>query len=333
MIETRNTAVGTVVEPGADGRPAARRPPGLAARAAVGRRGDTGRRPHRQPAPVSLGGRHLGGRRHRQQHDLPGGRRASTTTRSTTSASRCRSPTRSQEFKVETGVRPARYGIYTGATVNAVTKAGTNSLHGNLFEFLRDHRFNAKNAFALADDGLNRAPDGRHVRRADQAEPPVLLRWPPGTRATGSGRAISRPSCRPRRCSPATSPQIASAACNNGTALTLPAPFVNNQVNPALFNPISMRIVDLLPVSTDPCGRITYARARQQRRAADRRPPRLAGDDRPAPVRPLLHRQLRSRPGYDGTNLLLVDRAAASASTTACRRCRSATTTCCRRTW
>ena len=61
-----------------------------------------------------------------------------------------------EEFKVETGVRPARYGIYTGATVNAVTKAGTNSLHGNLFEFLRDHRFNAKNAFALADDGLNR---------------------------------------------------------------------------------------------------------------------------------------------------------------------------------
>ena len=45
-----------------------------------------------------------------------------------------------EEFKVETGVRPARYGIYTGATVNAVTKAGTNSLHGNLFEFLRDHR-------------------------------------------------------------------------------------------------------------------------------------------------------------------------------------------------
>ena len=68
-----------------------------------------------------------------------------------------------EEFKVETGVRPARYGIYTGATVNAVTKAGTNSLHGNLFEFLRDHHFNARNAFALTDDGLSRHQMGGTV--------------------------------------------------------------------------------------------------------------------------------------------------------------------------
>ena len=29
-----------------------------------------------------------------------------------------------EEFKVESGVRPARYGVYTGATVNAVTRSG-----------------------------------------------------------------------------------------------------------------------------------------------------------------------------------------------------------------
>src|SRR5438094_365840 len=32
-----------------------------------------------------------------------------------------------QEFKLENGVRPARYGVYTGATVNAVTKSGSNA--------------------------------------------------------------------------------------------------------------------------------------------------------------------------------------------------------------
>jgi hypothetical protein len=68
-----------------------------------------------------------------------------------------------EEFKVETGARPARYGIYTGATVNAVTKAGTNSLHGNLFEFMRNHKFNARNAFALTDDGLSRHQMGGTV--------------------------------------------------------------------------------------------------------------------------------------------------------------------------
>ena len=30
-----------------------------------------------------------------------------------------------QEFRTETGVRPARYGMYTGATVNAVTRSGS----------------------------------------------------------------------------------------------------------------------------------------------------------------------------------------------------------------
>src|SRR5438045_1895078 len=42
-----------------------------------------------------------------------------------------------QEFKVESGVRPARYGMYPGATVNAVTRSGTNSFHGTGFAFLR----------------------------------------------------------------------------------------------------------------------------------------------------------------------------------------------------
>ena len=44
-----------------------------------------------------------------------------------------------QEFSVETGVRSARYGQSTGATVNAVTRAGTNSFSGSAFVFGRHH--------------------------------------------------------------------------------------------------------------------------------------------------------------------------------------------------
>jgi hypothetical protein len=40
-----------------------------------------------------------------------------------------------REFRTESGVRDARYGMSTGATVNAVTKSGTNTLHGNAFDF------------------------------------------------------------------------------------------------------------------------------------------------------------------------------------------------------
>src|SRR3954469_5303720 len=72
-----------------------------------------------------------------------------------------------QEFKTENGVRNARYGMSTGATVNAVTKSGTNSFHGNAFDFVRDHRFNSirffeqkKNGGLGRDDGLQRNQAG-----------------------------------------------------------------------------------------------------------------------------------------------------------------------------
>ena len=162
-----------------------------------------------------------------------------------------------EEFKVETGVRPARYGIYTGATVNAVTKAGTNRFHGNLFEFMRDHRFNARNAFALTDDGLS-----RHQMGGTLGGPLLQNRL-----FFFGGLQYSRNRQRPNDAQafvPTAAmlqgdfTQVASAACNNGTALTLPAPFVGNRIAPSQFNPISMRIVSLLPVATDPCGRTTY---------------------------------------------------------------------------
>src|SRR5437660_11569285 len=61
-----------------------------------------------------------------------------------------------QEFKVETSALPAQYGHHSAAAINAVTKAGTNDIHGDLFEFVRNGAFNARNAFALTRDNLKR---------------------------------------------------------------------------------------------------------------------------------------------------------------------------------
>src|SRR5438094_357982 len=59
-----------------------------------------------------------------------------------------------QEFKVETSGLQAQYGFHSAGAVNALTKSGTNDLHGDLFEFVRNGSLNARNAFAITDDGL-----------------------------------------------------------------------------------------------------------------------------------------------------------------------------------
>src|SRR6516162_8951972 len=61
-----------------------------------------------------------------------------------------------QEFKVETSAVPAQYGYHATATVNAVTKSGTNEYHGDLFEYLRNGDLNARDFFASSRDTLKR---------------------------------------------------------------------------------------------------------------------------------------------------------------------------------
>ena len=54
-----------------------------------------------------------------------------------------------QEFKVVTNNNSAEYGFRMGGTVIVSTKAGTNQLHGTLFEFLRNDQLDAANYFAV----------------------------------------------------------------------------------------------------------------------------------------------------------------------------------------
>src|SRR5712691_5585315 len=139
-----------------------------------------------------------------------------------------------QEFKVETSALPARYGQHFAAAVNVVTKSGTNVFHGNAFEFTRHYRFNENNYFATTNDGLKRNQFGgtlggpvvrnrvfffgAYQDKIEKTRPATAQRFVP-TAAMRAGDFTT----------------FASAACNAGTARTLRAPFVNNQVNPSLF--------------------------------------------------------------------------------------------------
>ncbi len=52
-----------------------------------------------------------------------------------------------QEFRVLTNTFDAEYGRNSGAVVNVITKSGTNTIHGNFYEFFRNSVLNSKNYF------------------------------------------------------------------------------------------------------------------------------------------------------------------------------------------
>jgi hypothetical protein len=68
-----------------------------------------------------------------------------------------------QEFRVDNSTFSAQYGRNSGAIVNIATRSGTNDFHGEIFEFLRNQRFDAKNRFATSKSPFNRNQFGANL--------------------------------------------------------------------------------------------------------------------------------------------------------------------------
>src|SRR5438094_5187126 len=62
-----------------------------------------------------------------------------------------------QEFTVLTSNYSAEYGFTSGGVINAITRSGTNSLHGSVFDFVRNDKLDAANFFNNAS-GLPKQP-------------------------------------------------------------------------------------------------------------------------------------------------------------------------------
>src|SRR5712691_9502580 len=143
-----------------------------------------------------------------------------------------------QEFKVEVSGFSAAGGTRgSGGQVNAVTKSGTNELHGNLFEFLRNYDFNARNFFALQRDTLKRNQFGGTLGGPVARNKLFFFGGYQGTKTRSDGN--------PTIAFVPTTAMLAgdfrtfaSPACNAGRQVNLGAPFVGNQINPALYSTI-----------------------------------------------------------------------------------------------
>ena len=58
------------------------------------------------------------------------------------------------QVQILTSSYDAQYGRSGSGSIEAVTKSGTNHLHGDAFEYLRNQMFNARNYFDLPNDAI-----------------------------------------------------------------------------------------------------------------------------------------------------------------------------------
>ncbi len=168
------------------------------------------------------------------------------------------------EFKTESTGLNAQQSRSTA--VSAVTKSGTNAFHGDLFEFVRNDLFNARNYFATTHSTLKRNQFGGTIGGPIQKNRLFFF--------AGYQDTILRQDPNDVRQFVPTAAMMAgdftaftSAACNARGQVTLRAPFANNRIDPSLFSPAAVKLAARLPKTSDPCGQLTFG----QRSNDDRR--------------------------------------------------------------
>jgi Carboxypeptidase regulatory-like domain/TonB dependent receptor len=159
-----------------------------------------------------------------------------------------------QEFNVQTDNVSAQYGLGAGAIVNIITKSGTNSFHGSLFEFVRNGDFNARNYFAPRQDTLKRNQYGGSAGGRIIKDKLFFFGTYQGTpiRSAAQGRVSFVPTAAERNGDfSAISTQLKDPA----TGLLFP----NNQIPVSRFSAPSVALLKTIPLPNGPNGQVTYA--------------------------------------------------------------------------
>ncbi len=163
-----------------------------------------------------------------------------------------------QEFSVQTNSFSAEFGRQSGGIVNAVTKSGTNDLHGSAFWFVRNNAMNSTPYFGAVgpdgkrkDDGLKRNQYGVTV-----GGPVFIPKFYDGRNKTFF--FFSWQGTKQRQTPPSVGRVVPTAAQRAGDFSSLTKPlknpaggvYVNNQIPTSQFSPISQEILKYIPLPT-----------------------------------------------------------------------------------
>jgi len=158
-----------------------------------------------------------------------------------------------QEFSIQTSNYSAAQGNSAGAVVNAVTRSGTNDLHGGGFGYLRDRTFNARNFFSAEKDFLKRRQEGGFLGGPIQKNKTFFFFGYQNTDLQNVGTTKT-----------ATVPTAEQRAGNFGSAVVRDPltgqPFPNNQIPVSRFDPASVNVLKYMPIPGAD-GRISIPRA------------------------------------------------------------------------
>src|SRR5437867_656257 len=156
----------------------------------------------------------------------------------------------------------AQYGFHATAAVNALTRSGSNEFHGDLFEFVRNYKFNARDAFAKQRDTYKRNQFGGVIGGPIMKDKLFFFGGYQRTSLRSDG--IQNTAFIPTPAALAGDfTALASKACNNGIEKILQGPFgtngfPRNKVSPSALDSVAMNVMKTFPVTDDPCGKTLF---------------------------------------------------------------------------
>jgi hypothetical protein len=143
------------------------------------------------------------------------------------------------EFRILTHTAPAEYGGASGSNTSVVTKSGGNAFHGSLYEFLRNDKFDARNFFSKEVEPLKQNQFGGTLGGPIQRDRTFFFSYYEGFRnRQGITRSGIVPTAEQRQGNFSARPTPLLNLAAGGV------PFSNNQIPPAMFNPLALKLID-----------------------------------------------------------------------------------------